>query len=86
MNINPDLPLPDNLKVKYEECLAKIILETLFGDEFKNLEIDCERPDLQSEDMSVGVEVTISENTKQMRQKAYTVKLSMDLQGILSML
>lgn len=65
MYIDPNLPLPDNTKADYHECLAKIILETLFEDEFKNLGIDCERPDLQNEEMSIGVEVTISENTKQ---------------------
>ena len=79
IDINPDLPLPDNLKVKYEECLAKIILETLFGDEFKNLEVDCERPDLQSEDMSVGVEVTISENTKQKEAESLYSKVEYGL-------
>ena len=51
----------------------------MFGDEFKNLEIDCERPDLQSEDMSVGVEVTISENTKQKEAESLYSKVEYGL-------
>lgn len=63
--IDKNLPLPDRTKVKYSECLAKIILESLFPNEFNNLNIFCERPDLKSIILDVGIEVTTSENKKQ---------------------
>lgn len=79
IEINHDLPLPDNTKVDYYECLAKIILESLFEDEFHNLEIECERPDLQNEELSIGVEVTISENDKQKEAESLYTKLEYGL-------
>lgn len=79
MNIDPNLPLPNNTKVRYNECLAKIILESLFKDEFSNLDIVCERPDLQNEELSVGVEVTISENDKQKEAESLYSKLEYGL-------
>lgn len=59
MKINKEDPLPRHTKYDWEECYAKVILETLLKDKFKNLEIK-DRPDLQSEEINVGVECTIS--------------------------
>ena len=41
-------PLPDHTKVDYYECLAKLILEKMFPNEFENLEI-LDKPDLQDD-------------------------------------
>ena len=53
-------PLPSHTKFDYYECYAKIILETTFPKQFDNLKVK-DKPDLQSEEKSIGIEVTIAE-------------------------
>ncbi len=64
--IESDKPLPKHTRLKYEECYAKVILEDLFPDEYKELRIE-DKPDLINEATSVGIEVTsaISENHRE---------------------
>lgn len=72
---NMTLPLLGNLPLDYDECCAKIILETLFSGEFSNLKIDCESPDLQNEILNVGIEVTNSDNQSQREAESLYTKL-----------
>lgn len=57
-------PLPDHTKIDYYECLAKLILEKLFPNEFENLEIS-DKPDLQDDKNEIGVEVTKARDKRQ---------------------
>lgn len=57
--INEDRPLPKHPKADYYECYAKIVLEELYPEEFSNLEIK-DKPDLQTNSMELGIEVTSS--------------------------
>ena len=57
MKIDRNRPLPAHTKYKYEECLAKIILEHLFPQRYIYLKIE-DRPDLQDLTHQIGVEVT----------------------------
>ena len=50
-------PLPKHTKYNYDECCMKQRLEYLFPDVFMDLEL-CDRPDLQSKDGEIGIEVT----------------------------
>ncbi|RPF47701.1 hypothetical protein EDD70_0500 [Hydrogenoanaerobacterium saccharovorans] len=63
MAIEKDKPLPEHTKPKYDECLAKIFLEELFPREFYDLIIS-DKPDLQNEQLDIGVEVVSSVNPK----------------------
>lgn len=55
--IDPNKPLPDHTKLDYDECFAKLVLETVFPEIYKNLIID-DKPDLQDRENSIGIEVT----------------------------
>lgn len=55
--IEPGKPLPGHTKLSYEECYAKIILETLFPERYNNLAI-ADKPDLRDPSDTVGIEVT----------------------------
>lgn len=55
--IESDKPLPNHTHLDYEECYAKVILESLFLDEYKDLKI-VDKPDLINETTKVGIEVT----------------------------
>lgn len=55
--IDRDKPLPPHTKLNYYECYAKVILENLFPDEYKDLKI-ADKPDLVNETTKVGIEVT----------------------------
>lgn len=57
VKIDKDKPLPEHTKLDYNECYAKIILEDLLPDRYSNLKI-ADKPDLQNEDLSIGIEVT----------------------------
>ena len=61
--IDKDKPLPSNTIYDWNECFAKLILESKVPNLFKKLEIK-DKPDLQDKIANVGVEVTtaISEN------------------------
>ena len=56
-SIEPGKPLPNHTKLSYEECYAKLILETLVPDRYDDLSIS-DRPDLRSVSDTVGIEVT----------------------------
>lgn len=62
--IDKDKPLPEHTKVDYYECYAKIVLEEMLPETFHDLVIS-DKPDLQNNQLSIGIEVTSSENTKQ---------------------
>lgn len=44
-------------KYRYDECYAKLVLEKLFPEKYKNLKIS-DRPDLRDLDNNIGIEVT----------------------------
>ena len=67
-------PLPDHTKVDYYECLAKLILEKMFPNEFENLEI-LDKPDLQDDKNGIGVEVTIARNKVQEENESLYAKI-----------
>lgn len=58
--IKDDELLPKHTKYDYYECLAKIVLEETFPDEFSNLLLR-DKPDIQDIKNSVGIEVTKAE-------------------------
>lgn len=55
--IDPNMPLPNHTKIRYEECVAKIFLEWADGDVYQNL-IMRDKPDLFCEQTKIGIEVT----------------------------
>ena len=59
MKINDDEPLPRHTRYSWEECYAKVVLEEFFKEKFKDLNIK-DKPDLQNEVMSIGIECTVS--------------------------
>lgn len=61
MEIDKNKPLPDHTRLDYYECLAKLVLEELFPDQYHNLDLK-DKPDLQGE--NVGIEVTIANDPK----------------------
>lgn len=67
-------PLPDHTIVDYYECLAKLILEKMFPNEFENLEI-LDKPDLQDDKNGIGVEVTIARNKDQEENESLYAKI-----------
>src|SRR5659263_763895 len=71
--IEKDNPLQDHTKLDYYECYAKIVLEEMFPERFSDLVI-LDTPDLQNEQLDVGVEVTSSINPKQKEAEALYVK------------
>ena len=70
-------PLPKHTKFDYYECYAKIVLEELYSKEFANLEIE-DKPDLQMEDGSLGVEVTISIDREQLKAESLYTDICYD--------
>ena len=65
MKINENDPLPRHTKYDWEECYAKVVLETLVKDRVNNLKIK-DKPDLQNEAIDVGIECTIAIDKKQL--------------------
>lgn len=55
--IEKDKPLPRHTRLDYDECYAKLVLEKLFPNEYKNLELS-DRPDLRDNARNIGIEVT----------------------------
>ena len=53
MKINENDPLPRHTKYDWEECYAKVVLETLVKDRVNNLKIK-DKPDLQNDAINVG--------------------------------
>ena len=53
--------MSENIKLKFDTCFferyAKITLETILGDRYSKL-VNKDRPDLQTEDNTIGIEVT----------------------------
>jgi hypothetical protein len=71
--IKEDKPLPEHTKLDYYECYAKIVLEEMFSNRFFDLVIH-DKPDLQNEKLSIGIEVTSSINPKQKEAESLYVK------------
>ena len=59
MKINNDDPLPRHTQYNCEECYAKVILEEFAKDKVGNLKLK-DKPDLQNDDLDVGIECTIA--------------------------
>lgn len=68
-------PLPDHTRLDYHECLAKIVLETLFPNVFMDLELK-DKPDLQNTETGIGVEVTRGINPIQERNENLITKMA----------
>ena len=62
--IEKNKPLPCHTKLDYDECYAKIILETFFPELFHNLEIK-DKPDLIDTQHKIGIEVTNATSKKE---------------------
>jgi len=71
MKIKENEPLPKHTKLDWEECYAKVVLENMYKNKFNGLEIK-DRPDLQDEKNSIGIECTVSiEQKSQEVEKLY---------------
>lgn len=62
--IEKNKPLPCHTKLDYDECYAKVILETFFPELFHNLEIK-DKPDLIDTQHKIGIEVTNATSKKE---------------------
>ncbi len=69
-----DKPLPDHTELRYDECLAKLVLEEFFPNEFASLKI-CDKPDLQDKEKNIGVEVTKAVNPIQKKNESLYAKI-----------
>lgn len=67
-------PLPEHTKLDYYECLAKIVLEALFPNDFIDLKIK-DKPDLQNVEKEIGIEVTRAINPKQEQNEKLCSKI-----------
>lgn len=70
VKIDPNKPLPDHTKLRYEECYAKVFLEYFYPNEFCNLIIQ-DKPDLYDCKNDIGIEVVEAEE----QRKKEAVKL-----------
>lgn len=70
VRIDPNKPLPEHTKLRYEECYAKVFLEYFYPSEFCNLIIQ-DKPDLYGSKNDVGIEVVEAEE----QRKKEAVKL-----------
>lgn len=61
--IDKNLPLPSNTKLDWLECFAKLIIENYSSLNVSNLVLK-DKPDLQSEEFDVGIEVTSAVDKK----------------------
>lgn len=67
-----NMPLPSNTKYNWSECFAKLMLERVIAGEFNDLTI-VDKPDLQNERLSVGIEVTTAVDKKDLElERLYT--------------
>lgn len=55
--IDPNKPLPNHTKIRYEECVAKIFLEWANNQVYQSLIIQ-DKPDLYCKKSKIGIEVT----------------------------
>lgn len=58
--IEKDCPLPPHTNRDYNECYAKVVLESLYPEQFNGLVL-ADKPDLQSRSNNIGIEVTVAE-------------------------
>ncbi len=61
--IKKERPLSSHTKLRYDECYAKIVLQNIFPEQFCDLKLK-DKPDLQSEEKSIGIEVTMEKEQK----------------------
>ena len=71
---NWDEPLPKHTKFDYYECYAKVVLEELYPEEFKDFEIK-DKPDLQMKYGDLGVEVTNSVDKDQLKAEGLYIDI-----------
>ncbi len=76
--IDKNRPLPYNTIYKYEECFAKLLLEQLFPDIFKDLKL-LDKPDLQNLELNFGIEVTTAIESKNLELDNLYTRLEYDL-------
>lgn len=57
-------PLPRHTRLDYDECYAKLVLETFFPGEYKNLKLS-DQPDLRDVVHNTGIEVTSAVRQKE---------------------
>lgn len=78
--IQPGESMPNKKDlVKFEECFAKILLEKVYPERYKNL-ILSDKPDLISEDNSYGIEVTFAIPSE--RQEKISLWWELHLKGV----
>lgn len=65
----------NHTKLDYWECYAKVVLEHIFPNEFKNIEIK-DKPDLQMKNGEYGIEVTRAEFKEQLEAESLYHKIS----------
>lgn len=63
VRIDPNKPLPEHTKLRYEECYAKVFLEYFYPNEFCNLIIQ-DKPDLYDCKNDIGIEVVEAEEQR----------------------
>ena len=63
VKIDPNKPLPEHTKLRYEECYAKAFLEFYYPNKYFNLEIQ-DKPDLYDSINEIGIEVVEAEETR----------------------
>lgn len=63
VKIDPNKPLPDHTKLRYEECYAKVFLEFYYPNKYSNLKIQ-DKPDLYDSINDVGFEVVEAEEAE----------------------
>lgn len=60
VKIDPNKPLPDHTRLRYEECYAKVFLEFYYPNKYSDLIIQ-DKPDLYDSINEVGIEVVEAE-------------------------
>lgn len=71
--MDSDKPLSAHMRLDYHECYAKIVLESIFHEQFDLVIVD--KPDLQDIRKSIGIEVTQGRNPQQQEIESLYSKL-----------
>ncbi len=68
------MPLKEHTKLDFLECYAKIVLEDLYHNDFKDIEVK-DRPDLQMQSGEYGIEVTNARDKQQINAEKLYAKV-----------